>query len=87
MNKQIAIFSRAANYTVNKVLTDKKHSIAEDHLQALINNMNLINQVLMKLAIRAIRRVEGDNQIDRELLTQNLRGIIETSVASYAKRS
>ena len=86
MNKQIEIFSRAANYTVNKVLNNKKHSIAEDHLQALINNMNFINQVLMKLAIRAIHRVENNGQIDREQLTENLRGIIETSVASYAKR-
>lgn len=86
MNKQIAIFSRAAGYAVNKALSPMNRSKSADKVQLLINNMNQINQALMAMAVKLVHRCKNEN-IDTEELTSNLHDIIHLSVVSYAKRA
>lgn len=87
MNKQVAVFSRVAGYTVNKVLSPEHRSKSADQAQLLINNMNLINQTLMQMAVKLVNKVKGCNDIDSEELTLNLQDIIYISVVAYARRA
>lgn len=87
MNKQIVIFSRLAGYTVNKALSPLNRAKSADKVQLLINNMNLINQSLMAMAVKLVQKAQQQDDIDREELTSNLHEIIHLSVVSYAKRA
>lgn len=86
MNKQIVIFSRVAGYAVNKALSPVNRAKSADKVQLLINNMNLINQSLMTMAVKLVQKTQQQDDIDREELASNLHEIIHLSVVSYAKR-
>lgn len=87
MDKQITIFSRVAGYTVNKALQPANRSKSADRVQLLINNMNLINQSLMTMAVKLIQKASNQKDIDKNELATNLHDIIHLSVVSYAKRA
>ncbi|MCB9047251.1 MAG: hypothetical protein H6550_14050 [Chitinophagales bacterium] len=87
MNKQITVFSRAAGYAVNKALSPENRAKSADRAQLLINNMNIINQSLMQLAVKMMNKVQNNKEIDRDELATNLHDIIHLSIVSYAKRA
>lgn len=86
MTNHVAVFTRAAEYAMYKALTPQNRSKSQDRLQLLINNTNLINEALTRLAIKMINKAKGEN-IDREELTINLRNVIHTTVSNYARRA
>ncbi len=87
MNKQIVIFSRVAGYAVNKALSPINRAKSADRVQLLINNMNLINQGLMAMAVKVMQKAKKQEDIDSEELATNLHEIIHLSLVSYAKRA
>lgn len=87
MNKQIVIFSRVAGYAVNKALSPMNRAKSADRVQLLINNMNLINQGLMTMAVKVMQKAKKQEDIDSEELATNLHEIIHLSLVSYAKRA
>ncbi len=87
MNKQIVIFSRVAGYAVNRALSPVNRSKSADRVQLLINNMNLINQSLMAMAVKLMQKAQKQEDIDSEELATNLHEIIHLSLVSYAKRA
>lgn len=84
MINQITIFSRIAGIAVNKALAPQNRNQDHDRAQMLVNNMNLINDTLVRIAIKMVRR---NNSINKDELMSNLKEIIELSVVSYAKRA
>lgn len=87
MNKQIVIFSRVAGYAVNRALSPMNRAKSADRVQLLINNMNLINQSLMAMAVKMMQKAKTQEDIDTEELATNLHEIIHLSLVSYAKRA
>lgn len=87
MNRQITIFSRVAGYTVNKALKPENRAKSSDKAQLLINNMNLINQALLNMAVKVMHKAKKQQDIDSEELALNLQDIIHLSVVSYAQRA
>lgn len=87
MNKQVVIFSRVAGYAVNKALNPVNRAKSADRVQLLINNMNLINQSLMAIAVKLMQKAKKQEDIDSEELATNLHEIIHLSLVSYAKRA
>lgn len=87
MNKQIVIFSRVAGYAVNRALSPVNRAKSADRVQLLINNMNLINQGLMAMAVKVMQKAKKQEDIDSEELATNLHEIIHLSLVSYAKRA
>lgn len=87
MNNQITTFSRFAGYTVNKALSPENRVKSVDKAQLLINNMNLINQALLNMAVKVMHKAKKQNDVDVEELSLNLQDIIHLSVVSYAKRA
>jgi len=87
MNKQVVIFSRVAGYAVNRALSPVNRAKSADRVQLLINNMNLINQGLMAMAVKLMQKAKKQEDIDSEELANNLHEIIHLSLVSYAKRA
>jgi hypothetical protein len=87
MNRQIVIFSRVAGYAVNRALSPVNRAKSADRVQLLINNMNLINQSLMAMAVKMMQKAQKQEDIDSEELATNLHEIIHLSLVSYAKRA
>lgn len=87
MNTQITLFSRLAGYTVNKALSPKNREYNHDRAQMLINNAQLINDSLVRLAVKVIRKAANREDINKEELLENLNNIIHLSVVSYTKRA
>jgi len=87
MNNQVVIFSRIAGYAVKKALSPQNRAKSLDKVQLLINNMNLINQSLMTIAVKIMNKAKTEKDIDNEELAHNLHDIIHLSVISYAKRA
>lgn len=87
MINHVTIFSRVAGMTVNKALSPANRDYNHDRAQILINNMNMINETLIQMGIKLIRRSRKYQHINQEELTQNFKEIIELSLESYAKRA
>lgn len=87
MNTQITLFSRLAGYTVNKALAPQNREFNYDRAQMLVNNMNNINDSLVRLAIKVMNKTKNRADINRDELANNLHDIIHLSVVSYAKRA
>ena len=88
MNKQVTIISRAAGIAVNKALAPQNKNFNHDRAQMLINNMHLINQTLMAMAVKMVNKLKSRKEdINTEELTSTLHDIIHLSVMSYAKRA
>ena len=88
MNKQdknIATFSRMANYVVKRQQSHTSSSVSYEYLQEMINKMNTINHMLMASAIRMINKAKKSQDVNIEELTMSLKNIIHGSVQNYAQ--
>lgn len=86
MNNQITSFSRLAGLTVNKALSSYGNVPIDDKAKTLINNANLINESLVKYAVKILKRASNKHDNNIEELKETLNGIIHLSVTSYIKR-
>ncbi len=87
MNKQIEIFSRVANSTVNRYIKDGGMEPSKDYIKDTINNVNMINQTLIATAIKLVKKAKSSHNLDIDELTNRLNDIIQISVTSYVKRA
>lgn len=87
MNKQIEIFSRVANSTVNRYVKAGGIDPTKDLVKDTINNVNIINQTLIATAIKLVKKAKSSNSLDVDELTDRLNDIIQISVTSYVKRA
>lgn len=87
MNHQnsLAAFSRMAKLVVSRQLKATRQTNSYDYVGQLINNMQVVNVSLMASAIRLIKKVKENAEIDMERFTQELREIISNSVTECAK--
>lgn len=82
--RNIALFTRVANYIVEKHTSDSSSSINYEYVQQLVNNMQLINHKLLSIAVRVINKASSKEDVDVEQLTMKLKQIINGSVSKYA---
>lgn len=87
MVNHVTIFSRVAGMTVNKALAPENRDYNHDRAQMLINNMNMINETLIQMGIKLIRKSRKYQHINQEELTDNFKEIIHFSILSYVKRA
>lgn len=85
-DKKIAAFERMSEMLVKKQIREKAIN-SYDYLGGMINNMQHINITLMKAAIRAIKKLSNNSDINMEHLTGEFRRIIHGSVEGYVKRA
>ena len=85
--KSMAAFTRLAKLVVQSHMRLESRS-SYDYLGQLINNMQQINQSLMKVAIKIINKVKiEDREANVEQMITSLRDIIHGSVSEYAHRA
>lgn len=87
MVNHVTIFSRVAGIAVNKALAPENRNFNHDRAQMLINNMNMINETLIQMGIKLIRKSRKHQHINQEELTGTFKEIIHLSILSYVKRA
>lgn len=85
LDKNVAVFSRVANYVVTRHINATASSVSYEYMQEMINKMNTINHILMASAIRMVNKAKERHNVDIDALTTSLKNIIHNSVEHYAK--
>lgn len=84
-DKNVAVFSRIANYVVNRHINATASSVSYEYVQEMINKMNTLNHILMASAIRMVNKAKARSNADIDALTTSLKEIIHNSIQHYAK--
>ena len=82
-DKKIAAFARMSDLVVKKQIKEKTLNLY-DYLGGMINNMQQINTILMTAAIKAIKKLNGNKDVNTDYVTTEFRKIIYGSVEQYA---
>jgi hypothetical protein len=85
-DKKIAAFARMSDLVVKKQIRDRKIN-SYDYLGGMINNMQYINTMLMKAAIKALKKIQNDSNVNKDYLTSEFHKIIYGSVEQYAHKA
>jgi hypothetical protein len=74
-----------SDLVVKKQIRDRKIN-SYDYLGGMINNMQFINIMLMKAAIKALKKIQ-DGSVNKDYLTSEFHKIIHGSVERYAHKA
>jgi len=84
--KKIAAFARMAQLVVKKHVRERALN-SYDYLGSMINNMQQINITLMTTAIKVIKKLKDDNDVNLDHITTEFRKIIHSSVEQYTHKA